>query len=52
MNWIYMGGYGAYVWGAYGLTLVVFVMNYLIVKREKKQIQKRMNRFIQSKDHE
>jgi heme exporter protein CcmD len=35
-----MGGYGLYVWTAYGITLVVFGMNLLISFRENSRIKK------------
>ena len=43
MNWqsmdefFRMGGYGLYVWGAYGLTLVVMVAEALIVRQRRQQ---------------
>ena len=43
MNWqsmdefFRMGGYGLYVWGAYGLTLVVMVAEALVVRQRRQQ---------------
>lgn len=34
-----MGGYGIYVWPAYGITLCVFVINLFLTYKEKKQIK-------------
>ena len=42
MNWqsfdqfLQMGGYGLYVWGAYGVTLVVMVAEVLAVRRRQR----------------
>ncbi len=35
-----MGGYELYVWSAYLITLIVFLLNLLMALREKKQIKK------------
>lgn len=35
-----MGGYGIYVWPAYGITFAVFAINLFSALREKKQIKK------------
>lgn len=35
-----MGGYGLYVWSAYGITLGVFAMNVILFVQEKKRIKK------------
>ncbi|MHB1948740.1 MAG: heme exporter protein CcmD [Gammaproteobacteria bacterium] len=37
---ITMGGYGMYVWPAYGITFAVFAINLFIALKEKKQIKK------------
>jgi heme exporter protein D len=43
MNWASaadfwaMGGYGAYVWGAYGVTLAVMLAEPLLVRRRCRQ---------------
>jgi len=40
-EFFHMGGYALYVWGSFGLTVVVLVLNYLLpVRREQKLIQK------------
>lgn len=36
-----MGGYAVYVWPAYGLTLLVLYLNYIIpIRREQRLIRK------------
>lgn len=42
---IAMGGYGAYVWTAYGITLLVFGINIFASLREKKQAKKILQEF-------
>jgi heme exporter protein CcmD len=37
---INMGGYGGYVWTAYGFTLLVFGINIFSSLRERKHIKK------------
>lgn len=32
-QFLHMGGYGLYVWGSYGLTLVVMLAEAVLVKR-------------------
>ena len=42
MNWqsldqfLHMGGYGLYVWGAYGVTLLVLLAEVLAVRRRQR----------------
>lgn len=37
---ISMGGYGAYVWSAYCITLTVFCANLFVTFREKRRVRK------------
>ncbi|EKD73305.1 MAG: hypothetical protein ACD_45C00365G0006 [uncultured bacterium] len=41
-----MGGYGWYVWPAYCVTLFVFGINLVIFAREKKQIKKTIQHYL------
>lgn len=36
-QFLYMGGYGDYVWGSYGLALIIFVANIFVAILNKKQ---------------
>jgi heme exporter protein D len=36
-DFIHMGGYGLYVWGSYGVTLVVMVAETLLARRRRRQ---------------
>lgn len=41
MNWsefFAMGGYGLYVWSAYGVTVVVLVLNVLLPWRKRRAL--------------
>jgi heme exporter protein CcmD len=52
MNWynlgavFNMGGYGVYVWTAYGLTLLAFGINLFLSLREKRQVRKTLQRYL------
>jgi heme exporter protein CcmD len=50
MNWhnfITMGGYGAYVWTAYGITLLAFGINLGVSFAEQKQVKKRVQQYLE-----
>mgnify|MGYP003498062848 CR=1 FL=1 len=36
-NFFHMGGYGLYVWGSYGVTLVLMVVEPLLAARRRRQ---------------
>jgi heme exporter protein D len=36
-DFVHMGGYGLYVWGAYGVTLAVLVGESLLARRRRRQ---------------
>ena len=37
-----MGGYALYVWGSYGLALVVFAWNVIAVRAARRSVQRRL----------
>ena len=39
-----MGGYAAYVWPAYGITMVVLGLNVLLARREFRQTKQNLQR--------
>ena len=47
-EFLHMGGYAAYVWSAYGISLVVLILNIILpIRREKvllHSIRKRLQR--------
>jgi len=40
MSILHMGGYGAYIWSTYGLTLLVFGFNVFRAWQEKRYVRK------------
>ena len=50
MNWgsfsefLAMGGYGGYVWGSFGLTLVAFCVEYVVVRHRRAAIMGTLKR--------
>ena len=41
-NFLAMGGYGLYVWGSYGVTLVVIVVELILLARRKRSAVERI----------
>ena len=41
-NFLAMGGYGLYVWGSYGVTLVVVVVELVLLARRKRSALERI----------
>ena len=37
-EFLHMGGYGAYVWSSYGITLLVLVVNIILPVRQKTRL--------------
>jgi heme exporter protein D len=51
MNWsefFHMGGYALYVWVSYGLMAVVLILNLVIVRRRKAEVNKTLRRLLKS----
>ena len=49
MSWsefISMGGYGVYVWSAYGFAIVILVINVIIPIRRRNVVLKALRQFI------
>lgn len=47
MNWsdfFAMGGYGFYVWGSYGVTAVLIIVEIIWVMQRRKTLLKRLTR--------
>ncbi len=51
-HFMIMGGYGAYVWSAYGITLFVFCLNIWISYQEMKKIKKKITLYREQLTHE
>lgn len=43
-----MGGYENYVWSAYGVTLIVFGINIIMMMLEKRRVKKILKHFYES----
>ncbi len=43
-NFLAQGGYGAYIWGAYGLTLFLLVAEIWQLRRQRRTILARLGR--------
>lgn len=41
-NFLAMGGYGLYVWGSYGVTLVLIVAELVVLARRKRNAVERI----------
>ena len=41
-----MGGYGLYVWSAYGLSLLVLVLNVVAARIRSSVVKKEVTRFV------
>ena len=55
MTWshfISMGGYGSYVWSAYGFAAVVLIANVLLPVLRRKAVLRRLRQFAQSEVEE
>jgi heme exporter protein D len=37
-EFFHMGGYALYVWGSYGVTLVVLALNVLLARQRQRQV--------------
>ena len=56
MNWggwsefLAMGGYGFYVWGSYGLALLVLLLNLYLPLRRRKTVRRLLHEFLRLKE--
>lgn len=48
MQWFSMGGYSTYVWSAYGLALLTFILTGVNAKQQKKKAQQQVQRWMKS----
>lgn len=49
MSWsefVSMGGYGVYVWSAYGFAIIVLVINVIIPMRRRSVVLRALRQFI------
>ncbi|MEJ2142411.1 MAG: heme exporter protein CcmD [Gammaproteobacteria bacterium] len=50
MEFLNMGGYGAYVWSAYGITFVVMIIAIVIPLRQHATLRKRLTSQLKRKN--
>ena len=43
-DFLHMGGYGKYVWNAYGVTALFIIVELVLVRKRRKEIEKRLLR--------
>jgi heme exporter protein D len=48
MNWLSMGGYSHYIWPAYGLVGIIFTLNLLGMRRQRRQTRKKLQQWFKS----
>ena len=48
-EFIHMGGYGSYVWSAYGITFVAMVLAIVIPLRQHSSIRQRLSKQLKRK---
>ncbi|GGI78752.1 heme exporter protein CcmD [Legionella impletisoli] len=46
LHWFSMGGYGVYVWAAYGLAASVLLGNLIVCQRKKVETHKRLHQWL------
>ncbi len=48
-EFFHMGGYGFYVWGSFGVTLLLMVIEPMLLRGRRRAIQKRIARMARVK---
>jgi len=51
-TFFHMGGYALYVWGSFGLTAFLMIVEPLMLTSRKKQVLSRVKRLIQMREEE
>jgi len=53
-NFVHMGGYGLYVWGSYGVTLVLIVAEIVALVMRRRGVIERLTKYYaaQRRNHE
>jgi heme exporter protein D len=49
-DFLAMGGYGLYVWGSFGVTVLIMAIEPLLVARRKKETIRRLKRQLRAMD--
>ncbi len=51
-EFLYMGGYGLYVWGSFGVTALFMIMEPILVHRRRRAVLQRVSRIVRMKEVE
>ena len=51
-DFLHMGGYAAYVWSAYGISLAVLLVNVVLPLRRERQVRDRISKRLQRERQE
>lgn len=51
MAFLAQGGYAFYVWGAYGVTLALLVLEVVLLARQRRTILARLGRLVRMRAH-
>ncbi len=49
-QWLDMGGYGAYVWSAYGLTAIVLIWNWFVPILRRREVRRKLESWYRQED--
>ena len=47
-DFLHMGGYGVYVWGSFGVTALIMLVEPIVVARNRKNTISRLNRHLRA----
>lgn len=45
--WLTMGGYGMYIWPAYGITCFILIVHIIDIRHQRKRIHKKLRQWLQ-----
>ena len=48
-EFFYMGGYALYVWGSFGMTAVLMILEPMLIRKRRQHTLKRVQRLLRSK---
>jgi heme exporter protein D len=49
-DFLAMGGYGAYVWGSFGVTALILIVEPILIAKRKKETVRRLKRQLRAGD--
>ena len=48
-EFFYMGGYALYVWGSFGMTALLMILEPIMIRNRRQQTLRRVSRLLRSK---